>query len=549
VGGVTAAGFEIPSDLGPGSPLDSRHALRICRVRATRSAETSGLDAVGAPLTQTFNFGRLNTFIDTTEGIAPRIAAVGQREQLDLTGSRWEGDRPADWMRLRLDVAGGGLVDVRLIAIDWDSLTDTLALLEDLYYEELTGEPTNWDAQAVDNPGAAPDRVEPMHQVVLLPDDHDEPDWALWQRLIYRYDDDARQEFTSIAQPAELNRRPGQIAAVGTYGTVLWRLQSEVEQGIVISAALNVSALSSLQQTRPLAHTTLKDLHRNTAQNDEGYSTPARRRQQRHELVEIQETLSYLEAELTFGAEASATIAPLLPSLRIESYHQALYEAAGIQHQAAGVDRMLGRLRASVGDEAMVNHQPASRQYQAMTSTMAYGGLRPSEVVMLRPRVLTLPEAGWGRIEVAESDIDFDEPGDPKTGNRTVPIPGDLVGVLRRWLAVVGPVSDDALIFRTRYESRPSQSNWGRAWHLALKKIDHERLRVHDCRHFAATTWLHAGVPLGEAARRLGHSVETLVATYVSALKGDELIANQLIDNYLSSHTARTESGAPPEAD
>ena len=38
-------------------------------------------------------------------------------------------------------------------------------------------------------------------------------------------------------------------------------------------------------------------------------------------------------------------------------------------------------------------------------------------------------------------------------------------------------------------------------------------LRVYDCRHAAATTWLQAGIPLGGTARRLGHSVETLVST------------------------------------
>jgi integrase len=38
-------------------------------------------------------------------------------------------------------------------------------------------------------------------------------------------------------------------------------------------------------------------------------------------------------------------------------------------------------------------------------------------------------------------------------------------------------------------------------------------MRVYDCRHACATTWLRAGVPLGEVARRLGHSVETLVTT------------------------------------
>jgi hypothetical protein len=38
-------------------------------------------------------------------------------------------------------------------------------------------------------------------------------------------------------------------------------------------------------------------------------------------------------------------------------------------------------------------------------------------------------------------------------------------------------------------------------------------------------------VPLGEVARRLGHSVETLVGTYVGALDGDDTAANKLIDS------------------
>ena len=55
-------------------------------------------------------------------------------------------------------------------------------------------------------------------------------------------------------------------------------------------------------------------------------------------------------------------------------------------------------------------------------------------------------------------------------------------------------------------------------------------MRVYDCRHACATAWLRAGVPLGEIARRLGHSVETLVSSYVGALDGDDLAANKLID-------------------
>ena len=40
-------------------------------------------------------------------------------------------------------------------------------------------------------------------------------------------------------------------------------------------------------------------------------------------------------------------------------------------------------------------------------------------------------------------------------------------------------------------------------------------------------------MPLAETARRLGHSVETLVSTYVGPLEDEEHIANQRVDTVL----------------
>ena len=131
---------------------------------------------------------------------------------------------------------------------------------------------------------------------------------------------------------------------------------------------------------------------------------------------------------------------------------------------------------------------------------------------------------------MTEADISYDEPGEPKTGARSVPIPQVLVTMLRDWLADNALSAPSDVIFRTRNGTRPTASNWGRAWHRALRSIGSEPLRVYDCRHAAATTWLRAGVPLGEVARRLGHSVDTLISTYVGALGGDKQIANDRID-------------------
>lgn len=188
---------------------------------------------------------------------------------------------------------------------------------------------------------------------------------------------------------------------------------------------------------------------------------------------------------------------------------------------------------------AIKSHQPGSLTYQLMTAVAYYAGLRPSEVVMLRAHCLHLPSKGWGKIDVLEADIDFDEPGEPKTGPRTVPIPPVLVAMLRRWTDERDLRGTD-LLFRTRNDNRPSQSNWARALKRAYRTVGHQALRVYDCRHAAATTWLRAGVPLRVVATRLGHSVETLVSTYVGALEGDDALANQRIDLAL---------GAIPAAD
>ena len=183
--------------------------------------------------------------------------------------------------------------------------------------------------------------------------------------------------------------------------------------------------------------------------------------------------------------------------------------------------------------DAIVTQQPGSKTYRAMTAVAYCAGLRPSESVMLRVRFVDLPTDGWGRLDVTEADISFDEPGEPKTGPRSVPIPPVLVTILREWVEQNDLTTPDTLLFRTRNNTMPSGSNWARAWHRALQSVDQKPIRVYDCRHAAATTWLRAGMPLAETARRLGHSVQTLVSTYIGALDNEEQTANQKIDTIL----------------
>lgn len=72
---------------------------------------------------------------------------------------------------------------------------------------------------------------------------------------------------------------------------------------------------------------------------------------------------------------------------------------------------------------------------------------------------------------MTEADISFDEPGEPKTGPRSVPIPPVLVAMLREWTEQKDLAAPERLLFRTRNDTRPSGSNWARAWHRALESV------------------------------------------------------------------------------
>jgi len=57
--------------------------------------------------------------------------------------------------------------------------------------------------------------------------------------------------------------------------------------------------------------------------------------------------------------------------------------------------------------------------------------------------------------------------------------------------------------------------------------VGHPPLRVYDRRHAAATTWLRAGVPSGEVARRLGHNVAMRLSSIVGACSESHLRDDQ----------------------
>ena len=74
-------------------------------------------------------------------------------------------------------------------------------------------------------------------------------------------------------------------------------------------------------------------------------------RDRRRTLERIADQLGDLELELSYSVEASADLGLLVPSLRVESFHNALYESMSLASKAVTAGRMLERLARAIDAE------------------------------------------------------------------------------------------------------------------------------------------------------------------------------------------------------
>ena len=188
----------------------------------------------------------------------------------------------------------------------------------------------------------------------------------------------------------------------------------------------------------------------------------------------------------------------------------------------------------------------------AFFGCLYYAALRPAEAVALRRDCLTLPALGWGQPALTAS---LPRSARSCTGNgtsrelrglklrpegtvRTVPIPPQLVRLLRYHLQAHGTTADGRLFPGTR-GGPLSESLYGRIWHqaraaaLPARQGTQPVRRPYDLRHAALSLWLASGAPPAEIATRAGHSVHVLLTVYAHCVPGHDQIASQHIGQAL----------------
>ena len=283
-----------------------------------------------------------------------QLPGVLTRETLDtstLSFHRWQHAGQVTGARIWLFRLPSGQI-VAALSIDvHGEMADTIDLLEDCYFGDVhIGEATTEEyAHAIATQlGAGTDAehgfLPERHQIVFneepAPDDSDD----LVQRLIYRTDLPYRKEHSAICYPGELNRRPGWLAAVGPYVSVICGHPDFIENAIFLSAVQAVGAAAQLRAIRQAAYADVRQFRNLEAA---GGTTRDRRRV----LERIADQLGDLELELSYSVEASADLGLLVPSLRVESFHQALYESMSLAGKAVTAGRMLQRLGSAIRAE------------------------------------------------------------------------------------------------------------------------------------------------------------------------------------------------------
>ncbi|WP_405795556.1 tyrosine-type recombinase/integrase [Streptomyces longwoodensis] len=196
------------------------------------------------------------------------------------------------------------------------------------------------------------------------------------------------------------------------------------------------------------------------------------------------------------------------------------------------------------------------RRLVGLFACMYYGALRPAEAVGLTNADLKLPETGWGtlllnrtRPSVGKQWTDSGETHDdrglknrPAEEVRLVPVPPQLVTLLREHLDTFG-TAEDGRLFTNERGGVVGSSTYYRVWQearaLALPPsavASPLAARPYDLRHSALSTWLNSGVDPTEVAERAGNSVEVLLSRYAKCIDGRQEIANRKIEDLLREY-------------
>jgi hypothetical protein len=338
-----------PSSAAGADPAVKRTTVRITNVYATSWRVDPALSS-GA-LGDHLRLWRLERNYRLAEDQLPRVLLHEDLDPQAIRVKRWPRISTLAGATAWLFNLPSGRVVAALSLDVACEVADVTDLLEDCYFGDVHVEDVlinqkiqhmvaSLDGGAVHDEDLLPER----HQLVFgdppAPDECEE----VMQHLVYRADLPYNKEHSVICYPDELNRRPGWLAAVGPYVSVVCGHADFIQNTIFLSAVQGVAAAAELREIR---HAAYQDVRLFRSPIRDGRSVQSRRKA----LERMADNLKGLEIELSYSVEAPADLGLLVPSLRVESFHKALFESMDLLAKAETVGNMLRRLERAINAE------------------------------------------------------------------------------------------------------------------------------------------------------------------------------------------------------
>jgi len=159
----------------------------------------------------------------------------------------------------------------------------------------------------------------------------------------------------------------------------------------------------------------------------------------------------------------------------------------------------------------------AARPAEAVYALLAATGLRIGEALGLNVEDYDPARAALTVRRTYDRKHGEREPKS-ENGKRTITVPAAARPAVAR---AIGDRTTGPLFAYPDGRTRRQQNVVRDSWRRFLKRLDLPYRSPHELRHSVATAIISAGVPLGDAARFLGDSVQVVVSTYLHATGAD----------------------------
>ncbi|MEO9460815.1 MAG: hypothetical protein ABJE63_11895 [Lentilitoribacter sp.] len=318
---------------------------RIVTVWMTNTVVSDYADADG--FEDVFYAGRYREFMKNKRTHLPKCVQVINAPDKSIAFKR-NSDIEGDSSRITVFQSLSGRLAISLELFVGCDLFNLTEILNDLYYRTFTISNINFDdfirLNIAEIDDSTPIFHETYHQFVSLAENlaSEDIDARNVRSIIHRYVDkdvEIRSNFldSEAAYPKNLNSRKRSLCATSHFVTVVYNQQEYIENTMILSILQLLFAKQALSLLRTSAVEIVKEIEsrsRSVSASSKDIET----------ILKIEKSMEILYSSLILNVEEPMDIGLIIPSLRSQEFHNAVFEASSIKQKKENLSVLYSRL-------------------------------------------------------------------------------------------------------------------------------------------------------------------------------------------------------------